>query len=97
MLFSDVHLTREIKKKELKIHLQVTNRYHNAYFVSGMLNHLEGRRKISRLTMMYKLFNRVVNDARENILLPLDRLYRNGCKESSCITKVTIESATQKS
>ena len=59
-------------------------------------NPLEDRRRTSRLTMMYKLANGMVNIDTENILMPPDRLSRNinasGFQVPSCRTEVRKES-----
>ena len=79
----------------------VTNRYHNTSSVSSMIEDLnwkslEDRRKIARLTMMYKLANGMVLVNTEDRLIPSDRIARNNNSKSyqipSCRTEIRKES-----
>jgi hypothetical protein len=79
----------------------VTNSHHNTSSVSSMIEDLswkslEDRRKIARLTMMYKLVNGLVLENTEDRLIPPDRISRNNNTKAylipSCRTETRKES-----
>ena len=79
----------------------VTNRHHNTSSVSSMIKDLNwkslvDRRKIAKLTMMYKLVNGLVLVNTEDSLIPPDRISRNNNTKAyqipSCRTEIRKES-----
>ena len=79
----------------------VTNSHHNTSSVSSMIEDLnwkslEDRRKIAKLTMMYKLVNGLVLVNTEDRLIPPDRISRNNNTKAyqipSCRTEIRKES-----
>jgi hypothetical protein len=79
----------------------VTNRHHNTSSVSSMIEDLnwksmEDRRKIAKLTMMYKLVNGLVLVNTDDRLISPDRISRNNNTKAyqipSCRTEIRKES-----